>query len=83
MNKLRTLFHPIMVFIGVQIAWIVLMAVWINWYLENNLSIKEFAQELRPDLFTAEVEWLILSYFLLEPYESMNQQNWQCKNHKN
>ena len=60
MNKLRTLFHPIMVFIGVQIAWIVLMAVWINWYLENNLSIKEFAQELRPDLFTAEVEWLIL-----------------------
>lgn len=49
-----------MVFIGVQIAWIVLMAVWINWYLKNNLSIKEFAQKLRPDLFRVEVEWLIL-----------------------
>ena len=60
MNKLRALFHPIMVFIGVQIAWIVLMAIWINWYLENNLSIRELAQKLRPDLFTAEVEWLIL-----------------------
>ena len=60
MNKLRALFHPIIVFIGVQIAWIVLMAVWINWYLENNLSIKELAQKIRPDLFTAEVEWLIL-----------------------
>ncbi|MEK9628320.1 MAG: HAMP domain-containing sensor histidine kinase [Nitrospinota bacterium] len=60
MGKLRALFHPIMVFIGVQIAWVVLMAVWINWYLETNLSIKEFAQKLRPDLFTAEVEWLIL-----------------------
>ena len=60
MNKLKALFHPIMVFIGVQIAWLVLMVVWINWYLENNLSIKQFAQELRPDLFTAEVEWLIL-----------------------
>ena len=60
MNKLKALFHPIMVFIGVQIAWLLLMAVWINWYLENNLSIKQFAQELRPDLFTAEVEWLIL-----------------------
>jgi len=59
-NKLRALFHPIIVFIGVQIAWIVLMAVWINWYLENNLSIKELAQKIRPDLFTAEVEWLIL-----------------------
>ncbi|MZH02611.1 MAG: HAMP domain-containing histidine kinase [Nitrospinae bacterium] len=60
MGRLRNLFHPIMVFIGVQIAWIVLMAVWINWYLENNLAIKEFAQQVRPDLFTAEVQWLIL-----------------------
>jgi signal transduction histidine kinase len=60
MGRLRNLFHPIMVFIGVQIAWIVLMAVWINWYLENNLAIKEFAQEIRPDLFTAEIQWLIL-----------------------
>jgi signal transduction histidine kinase len=49
-----------MVFIGVQVAWIVLMAVWINWYLENNLAIQEFAQEIRPDLFTAEIKWLIL-----------------------
>jgi signal transduction histidine kinase len=49
-----------MVFIGIQVAWIVLMAIWINWYLENNLAIKEFAQEIRPDLFTAEIQWLIL-----------------------
>ena len=60
MNKLKALFHPIMVFIGVQIAWLVLMAVWINWYLENNLAIKEFAQKIRPDLFTVEIQWLIL-----------------------
>ncbi len=60
MSRLRNLFHPIMVFIGIQIAWIVLMAIWINWYLENNLAIKEFAQEIRPDLFTAEIQWLIL-----------------------
>jgi len=60
MRRLRNLFHPIMVFIGVQIAWIVLMAVWINWYLENNLAIKGFAQKIRPDLFTAEIQWLIL-----------------------
>ena len=60
MGRLRNLFHPIMVFIGVQVAWIVLMAVWINWYLENNLAIKEFAQKIRPDLFTVEIQWLIL-----------------------
>ena len=60
MGRLRNLFHPIMVFIGIQVAWIVLMTVWINWYLENNLAIKEFAQKIRPDLFTAEIQWLIL-----------------------
>ena len=60
MGRLRNLFHPIMVFIGVQVAWIVLMAGWINWYLENNLAIKEFAQRIRPDLFTVEIQWLIL-----------------------
>jgi signal transduction histidine kinase len=60
MSRLRNLFHPIMVFIGIQVAWIVLMAIWINWYFENNLAIKEFAQEIRPDLFTAEIQWLIL-----------------------
>ena len=60
MGRLRNLFHPIMVFIGVQIAWIALMAVWVNWYLENNLAIKEFAQKIRPDLFNVEIQWLIL-----------------------
>jgi hypothetical protein len=60
MGKLRALFHPIMVFIGVQIAWIVLMAVWINWYLENNLAIKEFAQKIRSPV-------LIIMLFLQPP----------------
>jgi len=34
MRKLKALFNPIFIFIGVQVAWIVLMAVWINWYLK-------------------------------------------------
>ncbi len=49
-----------MIFIGVQIAWIILMAVWINWYLKNSRDLQDFAQKLRPDLFSAEFNWLIL-----------------------
>ncbi len=60
MNRLRALFHPIMIFIGVQVAWIILMAVWINWYLKNSRDLQDFAQKLRPDLFSADVNWLIL-----------------------
>jgi len=60
MRKLKALFHPIFIFIGVQVAWIVLMAVWINWYLKNSRKFQEFAQKIRPDLFADELNWLIL-----------------------
>ena len=60
MRKLRALFHPIFIFIGVQVAWIVLMAVWIDWYLKNSRKFQEFAQKIRPDLFADELNLLIL-----------------------
>ncbi len=60
MSKLKALFHPIFIFVGVQVAWIVLMAVWINWYLKNSRKFQEFAQKIRPDLFADEFNWLIL-----------------------
>jgi signal transduction histidine kinase len=60
MSKLKALFHPIFIFIGVQVAWIVLMAVWINWYLKNSRKFQEFAQKIRPDLFADEYNWIIL-----------------------
>ena len=60
MNKLRALFHPIFIFIGVQIAWIILIAVWVNWYLKNNRNLQEFAQKIRPDLLNEELDWFVL-----------------------
>lgn len=60
MSKIRALFHPIIIFIGVQIAWIILMAIWINWYIKNNLRFQEFAQKINPELFTTEFSWVIL-----------------------
>ena len=60
MNKLRALFHPIFIFVGIQIAWIILMAVWINWYVKNSRKFQEFAEKIRPDLFADEFNWIIL-----------------------
>jgi hypothetical protein len=60
MNKLRTIFHPIFVFIGVQIAWIILMGIWINWYIKNRRDFEEFAKRIRPELFDADLNWVIL-----------------------
>lgn len=60
LRRLRALFHPIIVFIGVQIAWIILMGVGINWYIKKNLEFQEFARRFRPDLFTSDINWVIL-----------------------
>jgi signal transduction histidine kinase len=60
MNKLRTLFHPIFVFVGVQVAWIGLMVIWVYWYFKNNLKLEEFAEKLRPEIFDSEFTWVIL-----------------------
>jgi len=59
-SKLRTLFHPIFVFVGVQIAWIVLMGIWINWYLKNRQDFEEFARRFQPDLLAPDLNWVIL-----------------------
>lgn len=59
-NKLRTIFHPIFVFIGVQIAWIVLMGVWINWYIKNRQDLEEIAKRFKPELFAPDLNWVIL-----------------------
>ncbi len=60
MDKLKTIFHPIFVFIGVQVAWIILMAIWINWYIKNRQDFKEFAQKIQPELFATDLNWVIL-----------------------
>ena len=60
MNRLRALFHPIFVFIGIQIAWIGLMVVWIYWYVINSRNLTEFAKRLPPELMESEFNWVVL-----------------------
>ena len=60
MNRLRALFHPIFVFIGIQIAWISLMAVWIYWYVKNSRNLTEFAKRLPPELLEVDFNWVVL-----------------------
>ena len=60
MNRLRALFHPILVFIGVQIAWIGLMIVWVYWYFENRQNLAEFTKKLPPELLESDFSWIVL-----------------------
>ena len=60
MSKLRTLFHPIFVFVGIQIAWIGLIGVWIYWYVKNSRDLREFAKRLPPELLEVDFDWVVL-----------------------
>jgi len=60
MNRLRALFHPIFVFIGIQVAWIGLMAVWIYWYVKNSQNLNELAKRLPPELLESDFNWISL-----------------------
>lgn len=60
MNRLRALFHPILVFVGVQIAWIGLMIVWVYWYFENRQNLAEFTKKLPPELLESDFNWIVL-----------------------
>jgi hypothetical protein len=60
MNRLRALFHPILVFIGVQIAWIGLMIVWVYWYFKNRQNLAEFTKKLPPELLESDFNWIVL-----------------------
>ncbi len=55
----RWLYHPVTVFLFIQVLWILLIVVWIRWYLEKHAQLREMAERLRTQ---AEVEtgWLPL-----------------------
>jgi len=48
------------VFIGVQVAWIGLMIVWIYWYFENRQNLAEFAKRLPPELLESDFNLIVL-----------------------
>jgi signal transduction histidine kinase len=51
--KTRWIYHPVTIFLAIQVLWIALLVVWVRWYLEKHAQLREMAQRLRAQ---AEVE---------------------------
>jgi signal transduction histidine kinase len=45
--KTSWLYHPITIFLAIQVLWIALMAAWILWYFEKHAQLREMAERLR------------------------------------
>jgi signal transduction histidine kinase len=46
-HKTGWLYHPVTIFLLIQVLWILLMVVWIRWYLEKHDQLREMADRLR------------------------------------
>src|SRR3990172_3556025 len=50
MKKWQTLFHPVLVFVLAQIAWVSLVGLWIYWYVSNYIIFNTVGDKLSPQI---------------------------------
>ena len=46
-SKTGWLYHPVTIFLSIQVLWILLMVVWIRWYFQKHAQVREMAARLR------------------------------------
>ncbi|NJC87744.1 MAG: HAMP domain-containing histidine kinase [Desulfuromonas sp.] len=60
MRWFRSLINPLFAFIGIQLAWIVVVAGWLYWFLGSHRQLRALAKKYSPELLTAGPDWVIL-----------------------
>jgi signal transduction histidine kinase len=58
--KTRWIYHPVTIFLYMQVLWILLMVVWIRWYLEKHAQMRLMAERLRAQAELERFTWLPL-----------------------
>jgi signal transduction histidine kinase len=58
--KTSWLYHPVTIFLSIQVLWILLMVVWIRWYIEKHAQLREMAERLRTQVEVDGPGWLPL-----------------------
>jgi signal transduction histidine kinase len=58
--KTSWLYHPVTIFLLIQILWILLMVIWIQWYIEKHTQLRAMAQRLRTQVEVDGLGWLPL-----------------------
>jgi signal transduction histidine kinase len=58
--KTSWLYHPVTIFLAIQVLWILLMVVWIQWYIEQSSQLRAMAERLRTQVEVEGFGWLPL-----------------------
>lgn len=60
MRWFNKLFHPLIAFIGIQLAWILMVVFWIYWFVGRHKDFRQLAELYRPEL-AGRLDWLVLA----------------------
>lgn len=60
-TKARWLYHPVTIFLIMQVLWVMLMVVWVRWYLEKHAQLRRLAQQLTSQVEVEQLAWLPLA----------------------
>lgn len=60
MKFLRSLLNPLIIFIGIQLAWIIVVVFWIYWFLKSNRKLLALAEKYSPELLQSRLDWLVM-----------------------
>ncbi|MBN1142176.1 MAG: HAMP domain-containing histidine kinase [Deltaproteobacteria bacterium] len=58
---LKRTFHPLVVFIVVQLAWLLVVVGWLYWFLGSQRKLREAAEKFRPELLAGWMDWVVLA----------------------
>jgi signal transduction histidine kinase len=61
MKWIRKIFHPLFAFIGIQLAWVLVVFFWIYWFVGRHREFRELAQRYRPELVGHSLDWFVLA----------------------
>lgn len=60
MKLLRTIFHPVMALIAIQLVWVTVVVFWIYWYVGKHREFRELAEKYRPELLGTGFNWPVM-----------------------
>jgi signal transduction histidine kinase len=58
--KTSWLYHPVTIFLSMQVLWILLLILWIRWYLEKHAQLRQLANQVRAQAEVERLGWLPL-----------------------
>lgn len=59
-QKTRFLYHPVTIFLVIQVLWVSVMVVWVRWYIEKNTQLRQIAERFRAQAEVERFAWLPL-----------------------